>query len=86
MIPSLSDPFAPEPDLRRVLEALQDALVELEVWRQSARAPEEWAALRRMAAALSIALQEVTESGALPRRTADAAQQSLLPGGDGMRG
>lgn len=80
MIAPLPGPLAPEPDLRRVLDALQDAMVELEVWRQSARSPEEWTALRRMATALAAALQEVAESAALAPRSTDAAQQSLLPG------
>lgn len=77
MIAPLPGALAPEPDLRRVLDALQDALVELEVWRQSARSPEEWSALRRMAAALGAAQQEVAESAALLPRSADEAQLPL---------
>lgn len=80
MIAPLPGALAPAPDLRRVVDALQDALVELEVWRQSARTPEEWSALRRMAAALAAAQQEVVEGAARAPHPADAAQQSLLPG------
>lgn len=79
MIAPLARPLAPEPDPRRILDALQDALVELEVWRQHARTPEEWSALRRMAAALGAAQDEVAESAGFPTRSTDAAQQSLLP-------
>lgn len=79
MIAPFSGAPAPEPNLPRILDALQDALVQLEVWRQHAREAEEWSALRRLATALGAAQEEVAECGALPERSTDDAQQSLLP-------
>ena len=46
----------------RLLAHLQDAMVELEAWRQNARTPTELAALRRLSAALHAAHQEVLEN------------------------
>lgn len=80
MIARTSYPLTPEPDPDRVLAALQDALVEIDVWRQNARTPEEWTALRRLATALALAQQEIFDGARGPVvHSADAAQQSLLP-------
>lgn len=77
-----ADPASPserDPDLSRIRTLLQDALVELEVWRQHARTPEERSALHRIAAALGDAHVEIAE-GASARFATDAAQQTLFPG------
>ncbi|HEX7240016.1 MAG TPA: hypothetical protein VF263_07100 [Longimicrobiaceae bacterium] len=76
------DPASPSesgPDLSRLRTLLQDALVELEVWRQNARTLEERSALHRIASALGDAHAEVVEA-ASARSAADAAQQTLFPG------
>lgn len=65
-------------DQRFVLTALEDALAELEVWRQHARDPEEWGAMRRMASVLAAAQREVRIGLELPAEDRDPAQQDLL--------
>lgn len=80
MIDPLPDGRRPEPDLYLVLDALQDALVGLEAWRQHARAPDEWTAVRRVAAALGAAYQEVVECVDLSTRSGNPEQRSLQLG------
>ena len=80
MIAPLHDERRPEPDLYLVLDALQDALIELEVWRQHAHATEEWSALRRMAAALGAAHQEVFGCVDLSTRSSNSEQGILQLG------
>jgi hypothetical protein len=74
-----ASPSEPGPDLSRLRTLLQDALVELEVWRQNARTTEERSALHRIAAALGDAHGEVVEALSA-RSAADAAQHTLFPG------
>lgn len=79
MVRRMTDSSPLQPDLRRVLSALQESLAELEVWRQNARTPDEFSALRRMAASLADAKRELEEKlRGIPQPT-DARQQSLLP-------
>jgi hypothetical protein len=51
--------------IARVTDLLRDAVVELEVWRQNARSPEERQALHRVTALLSNAAGELRLSGAV---------------------
>jgi len=71
-------PPTPTPDYPRILDALQDAVVELEVWRQNARTTEERSALRRIASALGAAQQEILEGAGPVPISRDEAQQSLI--------
>jgi hypothetical protein len=57
----------------RVVDFLRDAVVELEVWRQNARSPDERHALQRLSALLGQAAAELRNHGA----GADPAQQTL---------
>ena len=71
--PAAASPAA----LSQILACLQEALTELDVWRQHARDPAEWIALRRMASALADAQSEV-QSALDPTPPLDPDQQSLL--------
>lgn len=57
----------------RATDLLRDAVVELEVWRQNARTPEERQALHRVTALLGSAATELRLSGAVR----DPAQHDL---------
>jgi hypothetical protein len=57
----------------RVVDYLQDAVVELELWRQNARTLEERRALHKVTALLNQASTELR----LSRRAPDPTQQSL---------
>ncbi len=57
----------------RIVDYLRDAVVELEVWRQNARTPEERQALHRVTSLLNQAAGELRVNGSV----SDPAQQSL---------
>lgn len=57
----------------RIVDYLRDAVVELEVWRQNARTPEERQALHRVTSLLNQAAGELRTNGS----SSDPTQQSL---------
>ena len=52
---------AAHPRLHRLMDSLQEALLEVDVWRRHARHTEEWVALRRIASMLAEAREELVE-------------------------
>lgn len=76
-MPPLDPHEARQPALHRLIDVLQDVLLEVDVWRRHARHTEEWVALRRVANALAEASQEI-EAEARRSRPEDPMQESLL--------
>lgn len=76
-MPSAEPPDAEQPRVHRLIDVLQDVLLEVDVWRRHARHTEEWVALRRVANALAEASQEL-EAEARRLKPEDPMQESLL--------